>query len=376
MRSVIGIIVLALMITGCKSEQPTSKPTVEPIVSATIEPKQLPSLTHEQVIIYKLKILKNGDASSVETDSIFQTITETDLIEVFKETFEHAERLSGSMKMVPPTYKVVIGSAEYYLLIGEDATDSIVKLEDTHTMYRLSPSATVKIREILSWSEPEEAIQGLVMDKKIMGQNESHRVLVATNWTEEDKKYTMDDLMAKALQTRELAWYTVDEAVYTKLLVGQPIAIRAASEQLESYPPIRFVITTQLIEPVIEKSSLYLNLIEEELSNQQLLLTPISLDKDWILDGVKPHRYTVNHATKVNDSNRLEQLSIYIFNSEQQLEDGIIDFQKQTERFDMLYPRIYKLKNAMIFYWAHGNMDEPAKLGTYFENAIKLLMDK
>ncbi|WP_054023682.1 hypothetical protein [Bacillus sp. FJAT-28004] len=374
MKSISGIIMIVIMMTGCKSAEINNKPTVQPSVLASIEPTQQPTHTSEKVIIYNLK---NGDNSSEKTDNIFQTITESDLIDVFKKAFEEAEPLKGIVKMAPPTYKVLIGSSEYYLLIGDDKTDSIVNLDDSHTMFRLSPSATIKIREILSWSEPEKVVQGLVMDKKIIAQNESYRALVATNWSEQEKnRYTMDEWIDKAVNNRELAWYEMDKEVYSKLHIGQPIAVRAANIQLDSFPPIRFAITVQIIEPAVEESSLYLDLIEEELSNQQLLLTPISLDKDWVLDGIKPSRYTVSLINKETDSTRLEQLSIYIFDSEQQIEEGLKDFQKQTEMINMLYPRIYKLKNAMIFYWAHSNMDEPAKLGSYFDKAVELLMAK
>ncbi|OME78004.1 hypothetical protein BK120_25255 [Paenibacillus sp. FSL A5-0031] len=372
MRSILAIIIIALMMTGCKSEAISNTPTVQPNELASNEPNQQPNRTSEKVVIYSLK---DGDGSKEAIESIYQTITEADLVEVFKKAFEEAEALKGVIKMTAPTYKVIIGSSEYYLLIGEDKTDSIVDLDDSHTMFRLSTSDTIKIREILSWSKPEKAVQGLVMDKKVITRDDSYRVLVATNWTKQEKM-TTDDWFAKAEQNRELAWYTIDKEIYDKLHISQPVAIRAAAMQLDSSPPIRFSITAQIIDPILTKSSLYLNLIEEELYNQQLLLTPISPDKEWILDGIKPSRYTVSPINNEADSTRLEQVSIYIFNSEQQLEDGLKDFQKQTELINMLYPRIYKLNNAMIFYWAHGNMEETAKLGSYFDKAVKLLMEK
>lgn len=374
MRSILAIIIFALMMTGCKSEAISNTPTVQPSELAIIEPSQQPNRFSEKVVIYNLK---NADGSKAPIETIYQTITESDLVDVFNKAFEEAEPLKGIVKMAAPTYKVIIGSSEYYLLIGDDKTDSIVNLDDSHTMFRLSPSDTIKIREILSWSEPEKIVEGLLMDKKVMARDASNRILVAANWSEDERKsYSMDDWFAKAEQNRELAWYTIDKEVYGKLHIGQPVAIRAAAMQLDSSPPIRFSITAQIIDPIITKSSLYLNLIEEELNNQQLHLTPISPDKEWILDGIKPSRYTVSPINNESDSTRLEQVSIYIFNSEQQLEEGLNDFQKQTELINMLYPRIYKLNNAMIFYWAHDNMEESANLGSYFEKAVKLLIEK
>jgi len=371
-RSIWAIIVIALMMTGCNSEPISNTPTVQPSELASTEPNQQPNRHNEKIVIYNLK---NADGSKAAIETIYQTITEADLVDVFKKAFEEAEPLKGIVKMVAPTYKVIIGSSKYYLLIGDDKTDSIVNLDDSHTMFRLSPSDTIKIREILSWSEPEKVVQGLVMDKKVITQNDSYRVLVATNWTKQ-KKNTMDEWIEKAEQKRELAWYEIDKDVYLKLKISQPIAVRAAKMQLDSLPPIRFAITVQIIEPEVVASSLYLNLIEEELNNQQMLLTPIRPEKEWILDDIKPSRYTVSPINNETESTRLEQLSIYIFNSEQQLEEGLKDFQKQTELINMLYPRIYKIKNAMIFYWANSNMEEPAKLGSYFEKAVKLLMEK
>ncbi|MGO4345929.1 hypothetical protein AB4Z45_10620 [Paenibacillus sp. MCAF9] len=374
MRSILAIIIIALMMTGCKSEAISNTPTVQPSELTIIEPNDQPNRVSEKVVIYNLK---SADGSKEAIETIYQTITEADLVEIFKKAFEEAEPLKGIVKMAAPTYKVIIGSSEYYLLIGEDKTDSIVDLDDSHTMFRLSPSDTNKIREILSWSEPEKVVEGLVMDKKVMARDASNRILVAANWSEDERKsYSMDDWFSKAEQNRELVWYTIDKEVYGKLHIGQPVAIRAAAMQLDSSPPIRFSITAQIIDPIITKSSLYLNLIEEELSNQQLLLAPIRPDKEWILDGIKPSRYTVSPINNEADSTRLEQVSIYIFNSEQQLEEGLKDFQKQTELINMLYPRIYKLNNAMIFYWAYGNMEEPAKLGSYFEKAVKLLKER
>ncbi|MGO4698711.1 hypothetical protein AB4Z50_31010 [Paenibacillus sp. 2TAB26] len=372
MRSILAIIIIALMMTGCKSEAISNTPTVQPSELTIIEPNEQPNRVREKVVIYNLK---NADGSKAAIETIYQTITEADLVDVFKQTFEEAEPLKGIVKMAAPTYKVIIGSSEYYLLIGDDKTDSIVNLDDSHTMFRLSPSNTIKIREILSWSEPEKVVEGLVMDKKVINQNNSYRVLIATNWTKQEKN-TMDEWIEKAEQKHELAWYEIDKEVYLKLNISQPIAVRAANMQLDSLPPIRFAITVQIIEPEVVASSLYLNLIEEELYNQQLLLTPIRPDKEWILDGIKPSRYTVSPLNNETDSTRLEQLSIYIFNSKQQLEEGLKDFQKQTELINMLYPRIYKLNNAMIFYWAHGNMEETAKLSSYFEKAVKLLLEK
>lgn len=374
MRSILAIIIIALMMTGCKSEAISNTPTVQPSELTIIEPNEQPNRVREKVVIYSLK---NADGSKAAIETIYQTITEADLVDVFKKAIEEAEPLKGIVKMAAPTYKVIIGSSEYYLLIGDDKTDSIVNLDDSHTMFRLSPSDTIKIREILSWSEPEKVVEGLVMDKKVMARDASIRILVAANWSEDERKsHSMDDWFTKAEQNRELAWYTIDKEVYGKLHIGQPVAIRAAAMQLDSSPPIRFFITAQIIDPIITKSSLYLSLIEKELSNQQLLLTPIRPDKEWILDGINPSRYTVSPINNEADSTRLEQVSIYIFKSEQQLEEGLKDFQKQTELINMLYPRIYKINNAMIFYWAHGNLEETAKLSSYFEKAVKLLLEK
>lgn len=124
----------------------------------------------------------------------------------------------------------------------------------------------------------------------------------------------------------------------------------------------------------IEEPFVALDMIENELSAQGLELKPVEVRNEWVLNGVKPSRYTVGSPKENKDPSDLEHVSIYIFKSEQRLEIGLNDFHKQTELYDMIYPRIYKINNAMIFYWARGNMDESAKFGTLFEKVVEKLL--
>lgn len=63
-----------------------------------------------------------------------------------------AEPMPGAVKMTFPPYKVKLATSEYYLWINEKKNGSIVNLDNTHTMYTLSKSATYKLREILSYT--------------------------------------------------------------------------------------------------------------------------------------------------------------------------------------------------------------------------------
>jgi hypothetical protein len=111
--------------------------------------------------------------------------------------------------------------------------------------------------------------------------------------------------------------------------------------------------------------------IEEAMEVKGINFLSQSPQQDWVLAGVEPLGYAVGSA---RDKNVLEEeASIYIFDSEQQREQGLEDFQKQTEKYNMLYPRIYEKRNVLILYWAIGDLNKSAKLEGKFTNAINSL---
>lgn len=103
-------------------------------------------------------------------------------------------------------------------------------------------------------------------------------------------------------------------------------------------------------------------------------LMPVEEPNDyWILNNIKPNRFTVGSPTEDTDPTKLERVSIYVFESENASKKGLEEFNKQKEKYDMMLPRIYEAKNVMVFYWAHSAMDRPAKYEEQFEKAINQL---
>ncbi|MDQ8735726.1 hypothetical protein [Paenibacillus sp. LHD-38] len=363
---------VAVLLAGCRTESTTvnlEQPSLKQTTIWANEPPADPK--SEEVIISRLE---DDSDHQGEADSTLLKLTDTDLVNVFKTAFQEAEPIHGVVKSKAPSHMVLINKTEYDLWIDDGKTGTIARAEESHTLYSMSLTTTLKIKEILSWSVPQKPVQGLVMDKKI--HDDSLRILVATNWTGHTQNISMDDRIKKSYKTNEHAWYTVSQEFYVQAHVGQQVSIIAAAQQLESNPPIRFSITARLIEPLINKSSFYLKLVEEELNKQQLLLISIDIENEWVLEGITPSRYTVDHIKNDNKSAIHEQLSIYVFNSEEHLEAGLDDFHKQTALMDMLYPRIYKINNVMLFYWARGDMDKQAIFGPSFDKAAEQLLLK
>jgi hypothetical protein len=95
--------------------------------------------------------------------------------------------------------------------------------------------------------------------------------------------------------------------------------------------------------------------------------------QNWQLAGVKPISYAVSSMREQPEPETSEEVSVYIFSSEQHRKNGLADFHKQTERYNMLYPRIYEKRNVLLLYWAKGDMNAPSKLGEKFTNAMNSL---
>lgn len=109
------------------------------------------------------------------------------------------------------------------------------------------------------------------------------------------------------------------------------------------------------------------------LQAEGLELIPVEDGNDWLLNNNKPNNFTVGSPNENIDPTKLEEVSIYVFESEQARKKGLEDFNKQTEKYDMMFPRIYEADNVMVFYWAHADMDKPAKYEPHFQKAINKL---
>ncbi|WP_307397048.1 hypothetical protein [Paenibacillus anaericanus] len=94
---------------------------------------------------------------------------------------------------------------------------------------------------------------------------------------------------------------------------------------------------------------------------------------DWLLNNNKSNNFTVDSPNENIDPTKLEQVSIYVFESEHARKKGLEDFNKQKEKYDMMIPRIYEAENVMVFYWALDDLDQPAKYEPQFQKAIKKL---
>lgn len=91
---------------------------------------------------------------------------------------------------------------------------------------------------------------------------------------------------------------------------------------------------------------------------------------NWVLNNIKPNKFTVGKPNENTDPSKLERVSIYVFESEHSRKKGLEDFNKQIEKYDMMIPRIYEARNVMVFYWALADMDKPAKYEQQFQKAI------
>jgi len=76
------------------------------------------------------------------------TILDEKTIRNIKYVFEHASKISGIVNMSEPSYKVQIGNDSYYLWIGKE-NGSIMKIEDTNTIYSLSEEFISYLNSIL-----------------------------------------------------------------------------------------------------------------------------------------------------------------------------------------------------------------------------------
>ncbi|KIL34387.1 hypothetical protein SD71_20410 [Cohnella kolymensis] len=218
MRKVISLMVIFIIIAGCQSPN-TITPATQPSEQSA---KPMPG-SNEKLAVYQMKAAASPGSDAVV--SLLHTITDKDRINVFLDAFETAEPMPGAVKMIFPPYKVVLGTAEYYLWIDEKKHGgSMMNLENTMKMYTLSESAAYKIKEILSWTEPQKPMDGIVVDKRTNGKYSELLVVSETN-------------------DSDSAWYIVDKDVFDKTDQGQKLAITSGRTQMESNPPIRVAIT-------------------------------------------------------------------------------------------------------------------------------------
>lgn len=111
-------------------------------------------------------------------------------------------------------------------------------------------------------------------------------------------------------------------------------------------------------------SQLTLATVTEALQTSGLEIREVAqseTDRDWVLGGVKPNRFTVCLPNENVDPAKLERVSLYVFESENARVKGLEDFRKQTAMYDMMMPRMYEIQNVLIFYWSLADMDQTGK---------------
>lgn len=96
-------------------------------------------------------------------------------------------------------------------------------------------------------------------------------------------------------------------------------------------------------------------------------------ERHFILNSVTSSNFSVSQPNEKDAYP--ESVSIYVFDSEQARKDGLDDFNKQKERYNMLVPNIYEQKNVLLLYWHHENVNNShnAKYSKQIETAMKKL---
>ncbi|MDQ0888593.1 PBP1b-binding outer membrane lipoprotein LpoB [Paenibacillus sp. V4I9] len=81
--------------------------------------------------------------------------------------------------------------------------------------------------------------QGIIVDKQIVN-TQSYRVLMVTGiTTDELNNQSIEEILNKAMQEMNVAWYVVDQETYGKLKPRQKVEITSGNKQKDSNPPIR-----------------------------------------------------------------------------------------------------------------------------------------
>ncbi|KRE39993.1 hypothetical protein [Paenibacillus sp. Soil522] len=122
---------------------------------------------------------------------------------------------------------------------------------------------------------------------------------------------------------------------------------------------------------VVDEDKLTLDHVKKAIEAEGVELFLRDEKNDWVLNQVKPNRFSIGWPTE--KTVRPEYISIYIYKTEQARKEGLDDFNMQKEKYDMQIPNIYEHKNALILYWHHENVDNAhnSKFGSQIEAAIQ-----
>lgn len=91
---------------------------------------------------------------------------------------------------------------------------------------------------------------------------------------------------------------------------------------------------------------------------------------DWILNGVKPSNYYYSCGSTPDCKKPQEHISIYIFKDVKARGEGLADFNRQNEKYDMTVPIVWQNANAIVLYW---HISPPDKKPFFEEDIRKAL---
>ncbi|KRF20222.1 hypothetical protein [Paenibacillus sp. Soil787] len=101
------------------------------------------------------------------------------------------------------------------------------------------------------------------------------------------------------------------------------------------------------------------------------LLSKGQLDDEFVvLNKVKPNVFSI--GSPIEDTAKLENIHVYIFDSEQARKDGLITFNKHLETAKLaFYVKAYEQKNALVIYYSL--LEKDSKFGDKIQRAMEKL---
>jgi hypothetical protein len=87
----------------------------------------------------------------------------------------------------------------------------------------------------------------------------------------------------------------------------------------------------------------------------------------FVLNKVKPNVFTIGYKTE--DVARLENLYVYIFDSEEDRKKGLLQFNQQLQAIKLAaFPLVYEHKNSLVIYWSQK--EKVSKFGDKIQAAL------
>ncbi|MFD1780818.1 hypothetical protein ACFSFW_19375 [Fredinandcohnia salidurans] len=129
----LSLVLLTLVLLGCKSKE---------------------NITNEQTVNHSKKLSIDSNFTSI-TISKSISFDDDESLSVFQNVFSSAVKEEGIVNMADPEYYLEViydkeNRISLYLWIGDEGQRStLMKTEDTHTIYTVSEEMTVKLIELV-----------------------------------------------------------------------------------------------------------------------------------------------------------------------------------------------------------------------------------